>query len=425
MNAWQSDGNVGDYRFDGGQPMYYADYDIQNIWYNHAAPSQGHNVSVRGASNRTTYYLSFGYNYKEDNMKWNPAMRKRYNAAANISTDLTDWLTVGARINFSRRHFSRADTWNNMYQYIWRWGSFFIPSGTIADPATGEQLDFRVIAMQKQAARKNVTMDRLSMTAFTTVHITKDLTLKADFTYEIGNMNSGSSDHTVYGYNWSGVTPQWIVNAGNTNAWRDNSKSNKWAANATLNWNKSFNDVHNFNVMVGVNGDNYSSDYFYAYRPQLYSEEYPELALTYGDQTKWNINSSTYDKATVFIFSNATEVAQIYQMLLNGGELHGKRYLSESTCKLFTTSKSRISRRGLGFDKPDVTNKSKSPCADDAPATVYGHTGFTGTCVWVDPTNQIVYIFLSNRVHPDSWNPQLGSLNIRPRIQQAIYDAMK
>ena len=125
------------------------------------------------------------------------------------------------------------------------------------------------------------------------------------------------------------------------------------------------------------------------------------------------------------LFSNATEVAQIYQMLLNGGELHGKRYLSESTCKLFTTSKSRISRRGLGFDKPDVTNKSKSPCADDAPATVYGHTGFTGTCVWVDPTNQIVYIFLSNRVHPDSWNPQLGSLNIRPRIQQAIYDAMK
>ena len=184
MRPWVSDSNVGDYRFDmdRSQPLYYADYDIQNIWYNHAAPSQGHNVSVRGASNRTTYYLSFGYNYKEDNMTWNPAMRKRYNAAANISTDLTDWLTVGARINFSRRHFSRADTWNNMYQYIWRWGSFFIPSGTIADPTTGEQLDFRVIAMQKQAARKNVTRDKLTMTAFTTAHITKNLTLNADFT---------------------------------------------------------------------------------------------------------------------------------------------------------------------------------------------------------------------------------------------------
>lgn len=125
------------------------------------------------------------------------------------------------------------------------------------------------------------------------------------------------------------------------------------------------------------------------------------------------------------LFSNATEVALVYQMLLNGGELNGKRYLGESTCKLFTTSKSRISRRGLGFDKPDMVNKSKSPCADDAPATVYGHTGFTGTCVWVDPTNQFVYIFLSNRVHPDSWNPKLGQLNIRPKIMQAIYDAMK
>jgi len=319
MRPYVSDSNVGDYRFIGSQPMYYADYDIQNIWYNHAAPSQGHNVSVRGASNRTTYYMSFGYNYKEDNMKWNPAMRKRYNAAANIQTDLTDWWTVGTRINFSRRHFSRADTWNNMYQYIWRWGSFFIPSGTIADPTTGEQLDFRVVAMQKQAARKNVTMDRLSMTAFTTMHITKDLTLNADFTYEIGNMNSGSSDHTVYGYNWSGVTPQWIVNSGNTNAWRDNSKSNKWAANATLNWNKSFNDAHNFNIMVGVNGDNYSSDYFYAYRPQLYSESYPEMALTYGDQTKWNINSSTFDKATAGYFGRINyDYKGIYLLELNG-----------------------------------------------------------------------------------------------------------
>ena len=319
MRHWASDGDVGDYRFDGSQPLYYADYDIQNIWYNHAAPSQSHNVSVRGASNRTTYYLSFGYNEKEDNMKWNPAMRKRYNAAANLSTDLTDWLTVGTRINFTRRHFSRADTWNNMYQYIWRWGSFFIPSGTIADPTTGEQLDFRVIAMQKQAARKNVTMDRLTMTAFATAHITKNLTLNADFTYEIGNMNSGSSDHTVYGYNWSGVTPQWIVNSGNTNAWRDNSKSNKWAANATLNWNKSFNDVHNFNIMGGVNGDNYTSDYFYAYRPQLYSEEYPELSLTYGDQTKWSISSSTADKATAGYFGRINyDYKGIYLLELNG-----------------------------------------------------------------------------------------------------------
>ena len=87
------------------------------------------------------------------------------------------------------------------------------------------------------------------------------------------------------------------------------------------------------------------------------------------------------------LFSNAREVGRIYQMLLNGGELDGRRYLSKETCALFTTEKSKISRRGLGFDKPDVVNESKSPCAASVPVTVYGHTGFTGTCASVSYTH--------------------------------------
>ena len=195
--------------------------------------------------------------------------------------------------------------------------------------------------------------------------------------------------------------------------------------------------------LTGMSLDQYVSREFYepmglqrtGYHP-LQRIPKDEIVPTSQDKflRKQLLQGYVHDEAAAFqggvsgnagLFSNATEVAKVYQMLLNGGELDGKRYLSESTCQLFTTSKSRISRRGLGFDKPDMVNKAKSPCADDAPATVYGHTGFTGTCVWVDPTNQIVYIFLSNRVHPDSWNPKLGQLNIRPRIQQAIYDAMK
>ncbi len=125
------------------------------------------------------------------------------------------------------------------------------------------------------------------------------------------------------------------------------------------------------------------------------------------------------------LFSNATEVARIYQMLLNGGELDGKRYLSPETCRVFTTTVSRISRRGLGFDKPDRQNPAKSPCAAAAPATVYGHTGFTGTCAWVDPTNGLVYVFLCNRIYPDVWNTKLMKLDIRTRIQEVIYQALK
>lgn len=125
------------------------------------------------------------------------------------------------------------------------------------------------------------------------------------------------------------------------------------------------------------------------------------------------------------LFSNAHEQALLYQMLLNGGELDGRRYLSAETCRVFTTTLSRISRRGLGFDKPDKRNPRRSPCCEEAPASVYGHTGFTGTCAWVDPDNRLVYIFLSNRIFPHSWNNKLARLDIRTRIQQAVYKALK
>ena len=125
------------------------------------------------------------------------------------------------------------------------------------------------------------------------------------------------------------------------------------------------------------------------------------------------------------LFSNAREIARIYQMLLNEGELDGHRYLSRETCKLFTTEVSKISRRGLGFDKPDVKTPDKSPCTKSAPASVYGHTGFTGTCAWVDPDNELIYVFLSNRTYPDATNRKLMELDIRPRIQEVLYKAMK
>lgn len=125
------------------------------------------------------------------------------------------------------------------------------------------------------------------------------------------------------------------------------------------------------------------------------------------------------------LFSTAREVACIYQMLLNDGEWEGRRYLSEETCRLFTTATSEISRRGLGFDKPDKKDLSKSPCAESAPASVYGHTGFTGTCAWVDPDNGLVYVFLSNRTYgTDSWFNKLSRMNIRERIQQTLYDSL-
>ncbi len=124
------------------------------------------------------------------------------------------------------------------------------------------------------------------------------------------------------------------------------------------------------------------------------------------------------------LFSNANDLAKLFQMYLNGGIYGEKRFISEATCRLFTRTKSPISRRGLGFDKPDKENSSSSPTGKLAPASTFGHTGFTGTCFWVDPDNQLVYIFLSNRVYPYRGNKKLSQLGIRTDIQDAIYEAL-
>ena len=125
------------------------------------------------------------------------------------------------------------------------------------------------------------------------------------------------------------------------------------------------------------------------------------------------------------LFSNARDVAKVYQMLVDGGQYEGKRYLSLETCQLFMNKKSRISRRALGFDRPDP-QPDKGPCADEAPKEVVGHTGFTGTCAWADPKNGLVFVFISNRIYPRPFDHKgLMTLKIRPRIQQLMYQALK
>ncbi|GAB3007228.1 glycoside hydrolase family 3 N-terminal domain-containing protein [Niabella terrae] len=126
------------------------------------------------------------------------------------------------------------------------------------------------------------------------------------------------------------------------------------------------------------------------------------------------------------LFSTAYDLGKLYQMLLNGGELNGKRFLNWETIQNFTSYHTPISRRGYGFDKPEKDNAVRQhpyPSTLASPQT-YGHTGFTGTCVWVDPKYNIVFIFLSNRVYPSRNSPGLGNLYTRSRLQDAIYKGL-
>lgn len=124
------------------------------------------------------------------------------------------------------------------------------------------------------------------------------------------------------------------------------------------------------------------------------------------------------------LFSNANDVAIIMQMLLNGGEYGGVSFIRKETVEEFTKKDNNISRRGLGFDKPEVRDGKASPASSYMSGKGFGHQGFTGTVVWADPEYNLVYVFLSNRVYPDASVNKLASMGTRTDIQDAIYQAI-
>ena len=191
--------------------------------------------------------------------------------------------------------------------------------------------------------------------------------------------------------------------------------------------------------------DEYADTHFYkpmglmniTYRPR---DKFPlsRLIPTEDDQffRKQLIHGDVHDPGAAMlggvsghagIFSNTHDIGVIMQMLLNGGTYGGERYIKESTVKEFTRYQFPLhdNRRGLGFDKPFMDFEPDGPNCASASTESFGHSGFTGTYAWADPKNGLIYVFLSNRVHPDASNSTVYRLNIRTNIHQAFYDALK
>jgi beta-N-acetylhexosaminidase len=197
--------------------------------------------------------------------------------------------------------------------------------------------------------------------------------------------------------------------------------------------------------VTGKKMDDYLEENFY--RPlglsrltYLPKAEFPltEIIPTENDTTfrKQQLLGDVHDPAAAMmggvsgnagIFSNANELAVLMQMLLNKGMYGGRRYLQSTTIDIFTKQQfvQNKNRRGLLFDKPEPDTTKPSPTCKSASLQTFGHQGFTGTCAWVDPEYNLVYIFLSNRVSPDATNDKLSKMNVRTEIQQVIYDSLK
>ncbi len=155
-----------------------------------------------------------------------------------------------------------------------------------------------------------------------------------------------------------------------------------------------------------------------------------EVEVTFRSQTLWGY---VHDPGAAMLggvsghaglFADAHDVAAIFQMLLNKGVYGTKRYFKPATVDMFTAYNSKISHRGLGFDKPLPDADDAGPAGERSSGLAFGHQGFTGTCVWADPATGIVFVFLSNRVFPSGANTKITKLGVRTTAQDYIYEAL-
>ena len=283
MRPYQSMDNVGDYYYDPstGKFMFYADWDVADIMYKDWAPSQNHNVNVQGTSGKTTYYLSFGYDQKQGALNFNPDEVKRYNITANLTSDLTDWLQVGTRINYTDRTYTDPNTARGTYQYFWRWTSFFEPLGTI----DGQDLR-NAAGYLKQAATRETSTTYLRMTAFAKAKLYKGLTLNADYTYNVKNLFQDSPYAPVSLVNtWGAPVLSELVGQSSTYIQQQSEKTTSYAFNIYANYEFNLNQKHNFNIMVGANAEGEEYYWHRSRKMGLLNPDLPEYNLATGTQT--------------------------------------------------------------------------------------------------------------------------------------------
>lgn len=125
------------------------------------------------------------------------------------------------------------------------------------------------------------------------------------------------------------------------------------------------------------------------------------------------------------LFGTAYELAVLMRMVAAGGEYGGQYFLNPSVVQQFTGTPFPGNRRGICFDKAENNPANPPVTAISSSHQTFGHTGFTGTCVWFDPANELLYVFLSNRVHPNAENKKLADLKVRGRIQEVLNEALK
>ena len=326
MQAFQSWDNVGDYYQDPttGATMYYADWDVKNILFRNNAPSQKHNVSVDGSSGNTNYRVSFGYDKREGLMTFVNNSVKRYNASASLSTQIFSWLKAGAQVNYSQKDYDGQNMWGRGgYTYVWRWGSYFGPYG-YRKASDGKYYDYQAIADRKQSGEYEDIARNTRLQGWLEANPVKGLSIHADFTYDMQDINTRKSYLPIYGWNqWSNsaTNTSYMVNQNNTYAQQENTRQNVWTVNAYATYEFDVAENNHFKVMVGGSADRKYYNYFSARKNVLSDNDKPYLGLATGgaDGTSMTISNTITKHATAGFFGRINyDYKGIYLLEVNG-----------------------------------------------------------------------------------------------------------
>ena len=193
-----------------------------------------------------------------------------------------------------------------------------------------------------------------------------------------------------------------------------------------------------FEKITGEKQDQYVRNHIYSlmglryinYKPLSYYSK-NQIVPTENDQyfRKQLLQGHVHDPGAAMLggvgghaglFSNATDLAGIMQLFLTNGRYAGQQFFDKETVHYFTSAQYPGNKRGIGFDRPSAAGGGT--CDELASQQSFGHSGFTGTLAWADPKNEVVFVFLSNRVHPSQDNWKLRDMGIRTNIQHVVYE---
>ncbi len=324
LRPYVDENNVGDYYIlrdpDTGkvlETLYYANWNVGDIWYNDAAPSQKHNVSLEGASGKTNYRATFGYDSRQALENINPGEMRRYTANVNVNTEIFKWLRAGVRFQYSSKEYKGPS--NVVGQatptYIWRWGSYFTPYGY--REYEGKDYWYKCVEGRYGGENKDWASDT-KIQAYMDADLVPGLTLHADYTYDLQNYNSQTYAFPVYAWNnWNNTDlhPSDISTA--TSATMSNSRSVLWTTNVYATYLRTFARDYNLKVMLGGTAEQFQKQNFSAEQNNLLDTNLPSLPGT--DPTKQTIGGGLSHRATAGFFGRINfDYKGIYLFEANG-----------------------------------------------------------------------------------------------------------